>query len=78
MIIFCLQNGWELATQSSTHIVICCSNKGQFEFNSSLLFRLVNMGLIHQSNCKKDNFDYVLTTLGQKVIAKSINLSEWI
>jgi len=77
MIIFCLQNGWSLITQSQTHIVICCSSKGQFEFNSSLLFRLVNMGLIHQSNWHRDNFDYVLTALGRKIITKKVNLDKW-
>ena len=77
MIIFCLQNGWSLITQSQTHIVTCCSSKGQFEFNSSLLFRLVKMGLIHQSNWMKDNFDYVLTALGQKIITKKVDLDEW-
>jgi hypothetical protein len=41
MIIFCLQNGWSLITQSQTNIVTCCSSKGQFEFNSSLLFRFL-------------------------------------
>jgi hypothetical protein len=77
MIIFCLQNGWSLITQSQTHIVICCSSKVQFEFNSSLLYRLVNMGLIRQSNWHRDNFYYVLTELGQKIITKKVDLDIW-
>ena len=77
MIIFCLQNGWSLITQSQSNVVICCSAKGQFEFYSSLLFKLVNMGLIHQSNWHKDNFDFILTSLGKKVITKKVDLDEW-
>lgn len=77
MIIFCLQNGWVLITQSTTNTVLCCSSKGQFEFNSSLLFRLVSMGFIYQGNWSKHRFDYVLTELGKKVVTKKIPLEEW-
>jgi hypothetical protein len=77
MIVFCLQNGWQLITQSCTSTVTCCSAKGEFTFNSSILFRLVRMGLIHQSNWQRANFDYVLTVQGKKFKTKNVPLDEW-
>ena len=74
MIIFCLQNGWSLITQSQTSIVICCSKTSQFEFSSAILFRLVKIGLIKQSNWQKDNFDFVLTTAGKQHKTKKLPL----
>ena len=77
MIIYCLQNGWSLITQSQTSIVTCCSSKGEFTFNSSILFRLVNMGLIHQTNYQKQHFEYILTSQGQDFVPKKVPLDEW-
>ncbi len=70
MIIYCLQNGWELFTSSESKIVICGSFKHQFEFGSTVLFNLVDKGLIWQEF--SNGHHYVLTPEGKKVKTKKV------
>jgi len=73
MIMYCLQNGWELIT--GEHPVICCNEKAQFEFTWSMLMKMVNKGLIAQYPAFP--FDYRITDLGKKTKVKNVDLSAW-
>lgn len=73
MIMYCLQNGWELIT--GDHPVICCNPKGQFEFSWSMLMKLVNKKLVAQYQAYP--FDYRITNLGSKIKVKKVNLDTW-
>lgn len=74
MIMYCLQNGWELITGEGP--VICCNSKGQFEFTWSMLMKLVNKGLIKQYPAFP--FDYRITDLGKGIKVKEVPLDDWI
>jgi len=71
-IVWCLQNGYKLITDSHAEKVYVGNTKGEDEFCISLAFfwKLFNMGLIYQSCSRRDNFDYILTPLGERVQTK--------
>ena len=71
-VIWCLQNGYKLVTDS--HAQNVCVGKtrieDQFYISVSFFWKLFNMGLIYQSHSRRDNFDYILTPLGERLQTK--------
>lgn len=76
-IIHALQQGCILICSNQYSTVWCAGRKGQFEFTGVLFWRLVNMGLIYQGY-QNQNYEYILTGLGQKAITKRVDLSQLI
>ena len=70
MVINCMQNGWVLICSPETSYITCAGDKLQFEFNASILFRLINLGLIWQ---ELGSFDFVLTKAGKEIKTKEID-----
>lgn len=71
-VIWCLQNGWRLVTDSHAQNV-AVGKKGEDEFYIGLAFfwKLFGMGFIYQSCSRRDNFDYILTPLGERLQTKA-------
>jgi hypothetical protein len=75
-VIFCLQQGCILITGSQYRTAWVAGKKGQFEISSRLFWNLVEKGLIKQTTWESDDYDYILTPLGQKVICKKIDIEQ--
>jgi hypothetical protein len=73
MIIYAMQQGWELITGYDQKYVCCCSNSGQFNFSLTIFFNLLAKDLIEQQ--QHPTYDYVLTKLGKEVKTKPVDLS---
>ncbi len=71
-VVWCLQNGWRLITDSHASN-IAVGKKGEDEFYIGLAFfwKLFSMGFIYQSCSRRDNFDYILTPLGERLQTKA-------
>lgn len=74
MVINCLQQGFEIIAMSDMKNVIICAESVEFSISHSLFFRLVNMGMIYQSNSLRENYNWLLTELGKKTITKQVNI----
>ncbi len=74
MVIYCLQQGFVIIAGPTMPRVCICNNDVEFDITISLFYKLVNMGLIYQSNRARDNHDWMLTELGKKTITKSVNI----
>lgn len=74
MVINCLQQGFEIIAMSNMKDVTICNEGVEFSISHSLFFRLVNMGMIYQSNSSRENYNWLLTELGKKTITKQVNL----
>lgn len=73
-VIFCLQQGCVLMTSSQYRTAWVGNTKGQFEISGRVFWNLVDKGLIKQTTWESDDFDYILTPLGKKVITKTFDL----
>lgn len=72
-VMYALQQGWQLITSNDSSIVVCANNTGQFEFKSSLFYRLYRMGLIGQRTAWPS--DWQITKLGRETKTRPINLT---
>ena len=75
-VIFCLQQGCILIAGSQYRTAWVAGKKGQFEISSRLFWNLVEKGLIKQTTWESDDYDYILTPLGKKVICKKFDMEQ--
>jgi hypothetical protein len=73
-VIWCLQNGWILITDSNRKGAIVAANKQQYQINNGLFWRLVHMDLIYQGDFATHRYNYVLTELGKTIKTKPVTL----
>lgn len=73
-VIYCLQNGWSLITDSGFKGAFVGNDKMQFEINAGLFWRLVKMDLIYQGDFKTSRFGYVLTEKGKSIKTKKVDI----
>ena len=71
-VIWCLQNGWILITDSELNGALVAKNKKQFHINNGLFFRLLNKGLIAQQIGPP--FEFVLTESGKLIKTKKYEI----
>ena len=71
-VIYLLQNGWELITDSEMRGAEVCNSTHQFHINGGLFWNLVEKGLIFQNRMKGDW--YTLTELGKEIKTKPVTI----
>ena len=70
-VVWCLQNGWRLVTDShASHVAVGKNGEDEFYIGLAFFWKLFAMGFIYQSHSRRDKFDYILTPLGERVQAK--------
>ncbi len=74
MVINCLQQGFVIIAMQDMKNIIICNDVAEFWISPSLFFRLVNMGMIYQTNSEKRCCEWMLTELGKKTITKPVNI----
>lgn len=71
-VIWCLQNGWILITDSEMKGAIIANNKLQYKINNRLFWNLVDKDLIYQGDWRNHRYNYVISKLGKSIKTKSI------
>lgn len=75
-VIWCLQNGWILITDSEIKGALVCTEKFEYRINNGLFYRLVEMGLIYQGDWHTHIYNFVLTEKGKNIKTKPINITK--
>lgn len=68
-VIWCLQNGWVLITDSSSKGAIVAIAQKEYKINNGVFWNLVDKGLIYQGFAIY-RFNYILTDLGKSIKTK--------
>ena len=73
-VINCLQNGGCLITDSDHKGALVCDvrSKINFHIDNGVFWRLVDKGLIYQS--QGPHFDYLLTPVGKNIATKAVEI----
>ena len=72
-VIYCLQNGWILVTDSEVRGATVARNKISFTINNGVFWNLVDKGLIYQGG-NEVRHHFVLTTLGMKIKTRKVEI----
>jgi len=72
-ILYCLQNGWCLITDSHSRYVCCAGPNGQFNFSLTIFYNMVRSELIYQQISSP--FNYVITSKGRNMKTKPWDFS---
>lgn len=70
IVIYALQNGFQLITDNSAPGALCCNEEVAFEVRSQVFWNLVTKDMIYQE--MEWPFDYVLTDAGKKIKTREI------